>query len=155
MTDDGIQHLLRLPRLEELDLLFTKMTPEGMNIISSLRELRTLVPGAVFNTDSPLPIPKQIEQGLANLSRLPKLEALDLRYIGLGGVDVRVMDIPTLRKLNVDSPRNREEIKQLREQIPELDPVTTERITIRAEIIRDYSFWNYAYLSNKMEIEID
>ena len=83
------------------------------------------------------------------------LEALDLRYVGLEGVDTRVMKIPTLRKLNVDHHRVQAEIKQLREQIPQLDPVTTERITIRADIIRDSSFWNYNYLSNQMEVEIE
>lgn len=71
VTDEGIRHLLRLPYLEELNLLHTKMTPDGMETISSLRELRKLVPALVFDTVSPLPIPKQIEQGAADAQDLP------------------------------------------------------------------------------------
>lgn len=149
LTDEGLTHLLRLPELEELNLLHTRITPEGWKLVSSLRELRILLPDSIRASA------KELEHGLAYLSRLPNLEALDLRSVGLEGMDVRVLNIPTLRKLNVDGHRVPAEIKQLRELIPELDPVTTELITIRADIIRDSSFWSFDFLTDQMEVEIE
>jgi len=148
-TDAGLEYLLRLPHLRELNLSQTPMTAKGLETISSLRELRTLILGTARTT------PKEIENGLACLSRLSKLQALDLRYVSLAGMDMGRMDIPTLRKLNVDTDRDRKEIRQVKERNPHLDPVTTRRITTRADAIRDSAFWSYDYLSNELEVKSD
>ncbi|MBS0207020.1 MAG: hypothetical protein JSS49_29440 [Planctomycetes bacterium] len=149
VTDEGLKHLLRLPKLEELNLLQTGMSPQGLRTISSLEEIRKLLPDTNPTTSDDL------EQGLEYLTRLPKLEELDLRYMGLSGVNVNMLNIPTLRKLNFDSDRHREELSQLLRQIPQLDPVTTQRITTQAELVGDSSFWQYDFLSNRLVVEAD
>lgn len=155
VTDEGAKSLLHFPNLEELDLLLTGMSPQSLETISSLTELRKLLPASRLPPTSRFLAAQAIEQGLLHLSRLTKLEELDLRYMGLEGVDVRGLDTPNLRKLNVDSGRCREEIQRLREQFPELDPVTTKRITTRAEIVADTLYWSYDFLGNQLEVEID
>lgn len=147
VTDDAMKYLLRFSQLEELDLLLTGITHEGLETVSACQNLRTLLLGLRGDGTA-----QDIERGLANLSRLPRLEALDLRYVDLRGVDLRVLKIPTLKKLNVAYHRVQEEIEQLRAQIPRLDPVTTERITIRAGMDGVSS---YDYLTNELEVEIE
>ncbi len=151
VTNQGLECLLHLPNLEELDLLHTGITSQGFETVSRCQNLRKLLLGLHRSSESA----QEIQQSLAYLSRLPKLEALDLRYVLRAGAFLEVLDIPTLRKLNLDDDRFREQVKQLRERSPHLDPVTTERITIRAQIIGDSSFWEYDYLENRMKVDID
>ena len=151
VTNQGLECLLHLPNLEELDLLHTGITCQGFETVSKCQNLRKLLLGLHRSSESA----QEIQQGLAYLSRLPKLKALDLRYVLRAGAFLEVLDIPTLRKLNLDDDRFQEQVKQLRERSPLLDPVTTERITIRAQIIGDSSFWQYDYLDNRMKVDID
>lgn len=66
--DDGLIHLSRLSKLEELSLAGTNIVNDGLQHITSLRKLRVL---DVSNT--PL-----FDSGLKHIGKLPSLEVLDL-----------------------------------------------------------------------------
>jgi len=101
--------------------------------------------------------PTMTESGLAHLSSLSQLEALDLRCVNLVGVDMRVLAPPSLRRLNaaglMQDPRN-DTLQQLFPRLPLLSRDVNARIVIRAELCREAEMLEYDFLSDRLKIEL-
>ena len=68
VTDDGVRHLARLPRLQHLDLSGTSITDAGLQVLRELTQLRTLSLAWTGVTD----------EGLAALAPCEELEDVNL-----------------------------------------------------------------------------
>ncbi len=72
ITDSGLEHLSKLPQLEELDLGITKITDEGVKLLKQFPSLKTIRLTRTAITDA----------GVSELSRCP-----NLTWIGLVNCD--------------------------------------------------------------------
>ena len=158
VSDQGLSVLPRLPNLTELNLRRTLVTDAGLEAIAKQeplqRRLRILCLGERNVYNAP---PTMTESGLAHLSSLSQLEALDLRCVNLVGVDMRVLAPPSLRRLNaaglMQDPRN-DTLQQLFPRLPLLSRDVNARIVIRAELCREAEMLEYDFLSDRLKIEL-
>jgi hypothetical protein len=81
LTDEGIRHLARLPRLEHLDVSGTAITDRGIGVLGDLPALKTISLGMTHVTDD----------GAAHLSQCPDLERVDLSWTRTGDGAVRAL----------------------------------------------------------------
>lgn len=81
LTDDGIAHLARLPRLRVLDLSQTGVTDRGLAVLRELKQLERLQ--LVFTRVS--------DAGLANLTHCDALERLELLWTNTGDGAIRAL----------------------------------------------------------------
>jgi hypothetical protein len=81
VTDHGIQHLARLPRLERLDLSRTGITDRGLEILCQLPTLRSISLAGTQITDD----------GAAHLARCDALEIVDLSWTNTGDGAIRAL----------------------------------------------------------------
>lgn len=151
VTDDGLLALSRLRNLEELDLIFTKVTDVGIENIASLTKLRALCLGETHHDRMMI-----TEVGLRKLARLPVLERLDMRYVNLVPVDLQVLAIPSLTMLHLEGIEGyvpkKEELRILRSRLPRLARPSS-RVVIKANLINDAEFQQYDVYANRMAVE--
>ncbi len=89
LTDDGIAHLARLPRLRVLDLSQTGVTDRGLAVLRELTQLERLQ--LVFT--------RVTDAGLDNLRHCDSLERLDLLWTNTGDGAIRALaDKPKFRE---------------------------------------------------------
>ncbi len=81
LTDDGIRHLARLPRLEHLDLSGTALSDRGLQILRDLPALKTLSLSGTAVSDV----------GVANLAHCQHLEKVDLAWTRTGDAAIRAL----------------------------------------------------------------
>jgi Leucine-rich repeat (LRR) protein len=81
LTDDGIRHLARLPRLEHLDVSGTNLTDRGLSILRDLPALKTLSIAGTRITDD----------GAANLAHCHALESVNLAWTATGDGALRAL----------------------------------------------------------------
>jgi Leucine-rich repeat (LRR) protein len=81
LTDDGIRHLARLPRLEHLDVSGTNLTDRGLSILRDLPALKTLSIAGTRITDD----------GAANLAHCHALESVNLSWTATGDGALRAL----------------------------------------------------------------
>jgi len=81
LTDDGIRHLARLPRLAHLDLSGTRLTDRGLSVVHDLHQLQTLSLAGTAITDD----------GVANLAPCHELENVNLSWTRTGDGALRAL----------------------------------------------------------------
>jgi len=81
VTDEGIRHLSRLPRLEHLDLSGTSITDRGMEVLRRTAALRSISMTGTNVTDA----------GAAHLADCPALEAVNLAWTNTGDGAIRAL----------------------------------------------------------------
>ena len=69
VTDAGLTHILRLPRLQYLNLTWAKVTDEGVRTLTDTFDLQGIVLADTDITDGALP----------HIAKMPSLEQLDVR----------------------------------------------------------------------------
>ena len=90
LTDEGVRHLARVPRLERLDLSGTSITDRGLEVLRQLPALRSISLAGTRITDA----------GAAHLAHTAALEAVDLSWTNTGDGAVRALSgKPHLREL--------------------------------------------------------
>ncbi|HWO02275.1 MAG TPA: ankyrin repeat domain-containing protein, partial [Blastocatellia bacterium] len=95
LTDAGLKHLARLPRLQHLDLSGCQITDRGLEVLRQLPELRT------FHLYHQRGIS---DAGVANLARCPNLEQVDLMGTMTGDGAIRALTgKPRLRRFQAGS----------------------------------------------------
>lgn len=158
INDEGLNALTRLANLTELNLRRTLITDAGIETITKhepfQQHLRVLCLGERNVYNAP---PTITQAGLTHLSRLSQLEALDLRYVNLVEVDLQVLALPSLRRLNAEGlmqdPQN-EKLQRLFRRLPHLSRDIDGRIVIRADLCRESEMIQYDFLSNRLTIEL-
>lgn len=81
LTDAGVRHLAKLPRLRELDLSHTRVTDDGLKVLRELPGLRSLNLVMTMVTDA----------GLQHLEHCHELERLHLMWTHTGNGAIRVL----------------------------------------------------------------
>lgn len=81
LTDDGIRHLARLPRLKHLDLSGTAVTDRGLAVLRDLPELETISLAGTAVTD----------EGVAQLAHCHGLERVNLSWTRTGDGALRAL----------------------------------------------------------------
>lgn len=81
VTDAGLRHLARLPRLERLDLSGTSITDHGLETLRELRALKTVSLAGTRVTDA----------GAANLAHCDALERVNLAFTATGDGALRAL----------------------------------------------------------------
>jgi ankyrin repeat protein len=81
LTDDGLRHLARLPRLQHLHLMCQQITDRGLEVLRHLPELRTVTLSWSGVTDA----------GVAHLGQCQHLERVDLSATRTGDGAVRAL----------------------------------------------------------------
>lgn len=81
LTDDGMRHLARLPRLRHLDVSNTAITDRGLAVLRDLPALETLALGMTRITD----------EGIANLAHCHELQDVNLSWTQTGDGALRAL----------------------------------------------------------------
>jgi hypothetical protein len=81
LTDDGIRHLARLPRLRHLDVSGTAITDRGLAVLRDLPALETLALGMTRITD----------EGVAHLAHCHELQEVNLIWTHTGDGALRAL----------------------------------------------------------------
>ncbi len=68
ITDDGLEHVIQLHKLQRLNLTGTTITNDGLETIAALKELKTLLVSS----------PEVTDDGLRTIAKLEQLEELNL-----------------------------------------------------------------------------
>ena len=81
VTDDGLSHLARLPRLRHLNLAGTAITDRGLEVLRRLPSLESIVLSGTRVTD----------EGMQNLAACEELQAVDLTWTNTGDGAIRAL----------------------------------------------------------------
>ena len=81
LTDDGLRHLARLPRLQHLVLGGRQITDRGLDVLRELRQLKTVSVSSSGVTDA----------GAANLSHCEHLERVHLGWTRTGDGAIKAL----------------------------------------------------------------
>ncbi len=112
VTNEGLEILPRIVGLEELDLVDTRITDDGMASVGRLERLRTLRLGLItqaFSNDAAMRIRNErfklgtvTDDGLRHVAKLKSLESLGLNRIHLtdDGLDW-LAKLPNLKRLSI------------------------------------------------------
>lgn len=96
ITDQGLDALVHVKNLRELDLQFTEITNAGLTRLEPLQQLRLLVLGYPGHTEL------ITGEGLEPLTKLPRLEVLDLNRVNDEALDLRPLaQCPSLVEVNL------------------------------------------------------
>ena len=120
ITDKGLDALVHVKNLSELDLQFTEITNSGLTRLEPLQQLRLLVLGYPGHTEL------ITGKGLEPLTKLSRLEVLDIDYVNAEKLDLRPLArCPSLVEviLNFGSDDVRKRWQEVQVERPELKKV--------------------------------